>query len=55
MVLLPIAKEVMASYGNIPVLVDSLMAECEREVIGRFGFKQVDYSRLENDNLWYIK
>lgn len=55
MVLLPLAKEVLFGYGNLPVLVSDLQTECEAKVIGNFGFKAVDYSRLNDDNLWYVR
>ena len=55
MVLLPLAKEVMSGYGNLPVLVSTLKAECQESVILKHGFKSVDYSLLNDDNLWYLR
>lgn len=54
-VLIPLAKEVFSSYGNVPVLVESLKRECQEKVVRNFGFKQVDYTLLNDDNLWYLK
>lgn len=52
---MPLAKEVMSSYGNVPVHVDELREECQQRVIETYGFKAVDYSLLNNDNLWYLR
>jgi hypothetical protein len=54
-ILIPLAKEVLTSFGNVPVLVEDLKRECQEKVVGTFGFKKVDYSQLNDDNLWYIR
>lgn len=35
--------------------VNDLKRECQEKVIGTFGFKEVDYTLLNDDNLWYIR
>ena len=52
-VLLPLAKEVLSSYGNIPLKVNDLAKVCE-QFKEQFGLKHFDLSMLESDNLWYI-
>ena len=52
---MPLSKEVFSSFGNIPVHVNDLKRECQEKVIGTFGFKEVDYTLLNDDNLWYIR
>lgn len=55
MVLLPLAKEVMSSYGNVPIHVVDLREECQQKVVQLHGFKAVDYTLLNDDNLWYLR
>ena len=45
----------MSSFGNVPVLVRDLKAECQQKVVGDFGFKRVDYDFLNDDNSWYVR
>ena len=37
-VLLPLAKEVMASYGNVPLLLPELKRQCQERLIDTHGF-----------------
>ena len=53
-VILPLAKEVFASFGNIPIKTAELAKECEA-YRRKFGFKKFDLSLLKNDDLWYIR
>ena len=53
--LVPWAKEVLFGYGNVPVLLGDLKAEMTEKVVRQFGFKDIDFSALEDDNLWYIR
>ena len=55
MVLIPLAKEVFSSYGSVNVSLAQLKSECQEKVIGQYGFKDVDYSLLKDDDLWYVK
>ena len=53
-ILLPLAKEVLSSYGNIPIKVAQLTKECEvyKE---KFGFLAFDLTLLKDDDLWYLR
>ena len=53
--LIPLAKEVFSNYGGVNVPVAKLKQECHEKVIGQFGFKGVDYSLLQEDDLWYVR
>ena len=53
-VLLPLAKEALLGYGNIPISVKELAKFCEK-LKDKFGFHQFDLSLLNHDDLWYIR
>ena len=53
-ILLPLAKEVLSSFGNIPIDVNSLEKECE-QYQKMFGLKTFDLSLLKGDSLWYLR
>ena len=53
-VLLPLAKEVLESFANVPILISDLKREYQRKVVS-FGFKSINFSLLNDDNLWYIR
>ena len=54
-VLLPLAAEFVFSYENIPPPMSQLKQEFEEKVIEGFGFKSIDYSLLNNDNLYFLR
>ena len=53
-VLLPLAKEALCSFGAMPVLINDLKREMLEIVIKQFGFKSIDFTLLQDDNLYYI-
>ena len=54
-VLLPLAKEFLGSFGNVPILVSKLKKEYKKRVVKECGFNSIDFSMLKGDNLWYLK
>ena len=53
-VLLPLAKEVLSHYGNIPLKVKDLEKQCQAYK-EKYGFKGFNLSHLKNDDLWYLR
>ena len=53
MILLPLAKEILYGYDNIPLKIDDLVTFCEG-LKAKYGFKEFDLSLLKGDDLWYI-
>jgi len=53
--LIPLAKEVFSSYGNVPMPINQLKQEFQEKVIEGFGFKSIDYSLLNDDNLYFLR
>jgi len=53
-VVLPLANEVLNSFGNVPIPVKELEKRCE-ELRKTFGLKSFDLSLLNNDDLWYLR
>ena len=54
-VLLPLAREVLSSFGNVPLLVHDLKRELAEYAVREKGFKAVNFDHLLDDNLWYLR
>ena len=54
-VFLPLAKEALNSFANIPLPIRVLKEECHAFLIKKLGFKSVDFALLNDDSLWYLR
>ena len=54
-VLLPLARDALNTYSSVPQLVNHLKLHAEEMIKTKFAFKSVDYSFLNDDNLYYVK